>query len=91
MLTHSLGPIGQCMVRWAILKGAKKVYAIDSVPARLELAKAAGAQVISVNFKEVDVSKHVHELEPDGLDGMSYLSPPSLSPSPYFGIVDVMY
>lgn len=31
--------------------------------------------MITVNFKEVDVSKHVHELEPDGLDGASALLP----------------
>lgn len=63
-----LGPIGQCVVRWAILKGAKKVYAIDSVPARHALAKAAGPKVIPVNFKEVSVTKHIHELEPMGLN-----------------------
>lgn len=59
----------QCAARFAILKGAKKVYVIDAVPARLALAAAAGPQIVTVNFKEVDVSKHIHELEPQGLDG----------------------
>jgi len=63
-----MGPIGQCAARWAILKGAKKVYVIDAVPARLTLAQAAGDKIIPVNFKEVDVMKHIHELEPQGLD-----------------------
>lgn len=49
------------------------MYAIDAVPARLALAQAAGAEVVPVNFKEVDVSKHIIELEPSGLDGMSFL------------------
>ena len=65
----SLGPIGQACVRWALLKGASKVYAIDAVPARLELAQKAGGTVVPINFKEVDVCKTIKEQVPDGLDG----------------------
>jgi threonine dehydrogenase-like Zn-dependent dehydrogenase len=64
--------VKQCAARFALLKGAKKVYVIDAVPARLTLAQAAGPQIVPVNFKEVgDVMKHIIELEPQGLDGES--------------------
>ena len=64
-----LGPIGQCVVRWALLKGAKTVYAIDKVPTRLSVAKQAGSNVRPVDFGAEDVSKVIHEAEPQGLDG----------------------
>jgi len=63
-----LGPIGQCCVRWALIKGASKVYAIDTVPSRLALAQKAGSNVHVVDFNKENVSKYIHELEPDGLD-----------------------
>ncbi|RSH87076.1 hypothetical protein EHS25_003565 [Saitozyma podzolica] len=63
-----LGPIGQCAVRFALLKGAKKVYAIDTIPHRLALASKASSKVEVVDFKQVDVKKHIHEREPQGLD-----------------------
>ena len=59
------------MVRWAILKGAKKVYAIDSVPARLAMAQKAGAEVVTINRDEEDVKKVIPEAVPKGLDGTS--------------------
>ncbi|PFH49184.1 hypothetical protein AMATHDRAFT_63694, partial [Amanita thiersii Skay4041] len=63
-----LGPIGLCAVRWAQLKGASKVIAIDSVPERINFAqKRLGIEVI--NFKEhKDVSSRIYELVPRGLD-----------------------
>ena len=33
------GPIGQCVIRWAKLKGAARVILIDRVPSRLEFAR----------------------------------------------------
>ncbi len=62
-----LGPIGQCAVRWAFLKGAKRVIAIDCVPARLEMARKAGAETL--NFHEIkDISGKINEMVPLGLD-----------------------
>jgi threonine dehydrogenase-like Zn-dependent dehydrogenase len=62
-----LGPIGQCVVRFAFLKGAKRVIAIDAVPERLEMARKAGAEVI--NFKEVkDIPGKIYEMVDIGLD-----------------------
>src|SRR5690242_15619874 len=40
------GPVGQFAIRSAFLLGAKRVVAIDTVPERLELARAAGAETI---------------------------------------------
>jgi threonine dehydrogenase-like Zn-dependent dehydrogenase len=63
-----LGPIGQCAVRWALLKGAKRVIAIDCVPARLEMAgKVDGVETI--DFSQVkDVPAKILEMVDGGLD-----------------------
>jgi threonine dehydrogenase-like Zn-dependent dehydrogenase len=41
------GPVGQFAIRSAFLLGAGKVYAIDNVPERLQMAQQAGAIAIS--------------------------------------------
>jgi len=63
-----LGPIGQCVARWALLKGASRVIGIDTVPSRLAFAREkSGIEVI--DFKEhTDVTKKIHEMVPGGLD-----------------------
>lgn len=65
-----LGPIGQCSIRWALLKGAKEVVAIDCVPARLKMAEeAAPGKVRTLNFKEFsNVAGTLNEWYPGGLD-----------------------
>jgi threonine dehydrogenase-like Zn-dependent dehydrogenase len=40
------GPVGQMAIRSAFLLGAERVLAIDTVPERLALARAAGAETI---------------------------------------------
>ena len=47
------GPVGQFAIRSALLLGAAKVYAIDSVPERLAMAEAAGA--ITLDESQIDV------------------------------------
>src|SRR5579875_3750251 len=42
------GPVGQFAIRSAFMLGAERVIAIDTVPERLELARAAGA--ITIDF-----------------------------------------
>ena len=54
------GPVGQFAVRSALLQGAEKVIAIDHHANRLELAKAAGAEVL--NYHEVKVREALMEL-----------------------------
>ncbi len=46
------GPVGQFVIASAQLLGAGRVFAIDRVPSRLEMARAQGAEVI--NFEEED-------------------------------------
>lgn len=47
------GPVGQFAIRSAILMGAGRVIAIDTVPERLAMARAAGAETL--DFREVDI------------------------------------
>lgn len=47
------GPIGLCATAGARLKGASQIIAVDSLPKRLEAAKAMGAD-IALDYKRVD-------------------------------------
>src|SRR5690606_18725227 len=40
------GPVGQLTITSAMMKGAGRVFAIDHVPSRLEMARKQGAEVI---------------------------------------------
>ncbi|KAJ3263945.1 hypothetical protein HK104_006553 [Borealophlyctis nickersoniae] len=63
------GPVGLMAQSWSLFRGAKKVIAIDCVPARLALAKQKlGVDVTTINFKEEDVVKRIKELVPNGPD-----------------------
>ncbi len=53
------GPVGQFAIRSAFLLGAERVIAIDTVPERLALARAAGAETI--DFMEGNVYDRVIE------------------------------
>lgn len=46
------GPVGQFVIASCKLKGAARIFAIDTISSRLELAKSQGAEVI--DFNEVD-------------------------------------
>jgi 2-desacetyl-2-hydroxyethyl bacteriochlorophyllide A dehydrogenase len=52
-----LGPVGLCAVQAARAAGAAAVYAVDSVPARLEMAASFGAT--AVHLTDEDVAKTV--------------------------------
>jgi threonine dehydrogenase-like Zn-dependent dehydrogenase len=47
------GPIGLCATAGARLKGATTIIGVDTVPARLEIARAMGADVV-VDFQKSD-------------------------------------
>lgn len=47
------GPVGQMAIRSAFILGAERVIAIDTVPERLAMAQAAGAETI--DFRNADV------------------------------------
>ncbi|MCJ2135909.1 glutathione-dependent formaldehyde dehydrogenase [Methylobacterium sp. J-026] len=54
------GPVGQMTLRSALLLGAKQVVCIDSVPERLEMARAGGA--ISIDNSTESTVERLNEL-----------------------------
>jgi threonine dehydrogenase-like Zn-dependent dehydrogenase len=54
------GPVGQMAIRSAFLLGAERVIAIDTVPERMAMARAAGA--LTLNFKEEDIYENILEM-----------------------------
>ena len=54
------GPVGQMVVRSAVLLGAKQVVCIDRVPERLDMAEAGGA--ITINFDTQSVLERLNDL-----------------------------
>lgn len=43
------GPVGQFIITCAQLMGAGRIFAVDTIPSRLEMARAQGAEVIDFN------------------------------------------
>ena len=54
------GPVGQFAIRSAFLLGAGRVIAIDTVPERLALARAAGAETL--DFAKEDIYERIQDL-----------------------------
>lgn len=54
------GPVGQFAIRSCFMLGAGRVIAIDRVPERLEMARAAGAEAL--NFDDVDILEALREM-----------------------------
>ena len=54
------GPVAQFSIRSAFLLGAERVIAIDTVPERLAMARAAGA--ITIDFMAEDVYDRIQDL-----------------------------
>jgi len=54
------GPVAQFSIRSAFLLGAERVIAIDTVPERLQMARAAGA--ITIDFMKDDVYDRIQDL-----------------------------
>ncbi|KAH8589879.1 alcohol dehydrogenase [Bisporella sp. PMI_857] len=59
------GPVGLLAAYSAMLRGASKVYSIDHVQERLDLAKSIGA--IPINFNQSDPVEQIMALEPNGV------------------------
>lgn len=66
------GPVGQFAIRSALLLGAAKVIAIDSVPERLAMAETAGAVTIESGADVMDeLKEHTGGRGPDaGIDAV---------------------
>lgn len=59
------GPVGLMAAYSAILRGASRVYSVDYVSDRLQLAESIGA--IPINFRDTDPVEHILALEPNGV------------------------
>jgi threonine dehydrogenase-like Zn-dependent dehydrogenase len=53
------GPVGQFAIKSAFLLGAERVIAVDTIPERLALAKASGAETL--DFKKEDIYEAIQE------------------------------
>ena len=61
------GPVGLLTIKWCMIKGAKRVIAVDRVGYRLAHAKMYGAEV--VNFEEYDkTGAYLKEITSGGAD-----------------------
>ena len=52
VVVFGCGPVGQFAITSAFLRGAGRVLAVDTVPSRLEMARAQGAEVIDFNAED---------------------------------------
>lgn len=59
------GPVGLMATYSALLRGASRVYTVDHVQERLDVAKSIGA--IPINFAESDPVTQIQKLEPAGV------------------------
>jgi len=64
---QGLGPVGLCVAKWALIKGASRVIGVDKVPNRLAKAKEMGVDTVDFSVYS-DVARRIKELVPDGLD-----------------------
>lgn len=60
VLVFGCGPVGQFAIRSAFLLGAGRVLAVDTVPERLALARAAGAETL--DYSDPDLQDHVLQM-----------------------------
>jgi alcohol dehydrogenase len=67
VVVFAQGPIGLCATAGARLAGAALVIGVDSVPARLSVARKMGADVV-LNHKEQDVVAEIKRLTGGGAD-----------------------
>ena len=56
------GPVGQFVIRCALLLGASRVIAIDRYPLRLGLAEQAGERVTALDYRDGSVIEAIHDL-----------------------------
>ncbi|OJJ64210.1 hypothetical protein ASPSYDRAFT_167627 [Aspergillus sydowii CBS 593.65] len=59
------GPVGLLATYSAFLRGASRVYVVDSVPQRLEVAESLGG--IPINFAHTDAVEQILRHEPNGV------------------------
>jgi alcohol dehydrogenase len=67
VVVFAQGPIGLCATVGAKLAGASLIIGVDRIPARLEMARSMGADVV-INSAEQDVLSEVRRLTGGGAD-----------------------
>jgi threonine dehydrogenase-like Zn-dependent dehydrogenase len=67
VVVFALGPIGLCAVAGAKMSGAALVIGVDSVPARLDVGRQMGADIV-LNYKEQDVIAEIRRISGGGAD-----------------------
>lgn len=67
VVVFAQGPIGLCATAGAKLSGASLIIAVDRIPARLQVARSMGADVL-INSAEQDVVAEVKRLTGGGAD-----------------------
>ena len=67
VVVFAQGPIGLCATAGAKLSGASLIIGVDRIPARLEMARSMGADVV-INSAEQDVLAEVRRLTGGGAD-----------------------
>jgi len=60
VMVFGCGPVGQLAIRSALMLGAGRVIAVDTVPERLELARAADAETL--DSRETHLQEHILEI-----------------------------
>ncbi|CAG8960305.1 hypothetical protein HYFRA_00012379 [Hymenoscyphus fraxineus] len=66
VVVFGAGPAGLLVAYSALLRGAIRVYSVDRVPQRLEMAKKIGA--IPIDFSKGEADVQIMSLEPNGVD-----------------------
>ncbi|HZR29010.1 MAG TPA: zinc-dependent alcohol dehydrogenase [Terriglobales bacterium] len=52
VVVFGCGPVGQFTIASAKLMGAGRIFAVDTIPSRLEMARAQGAEIIDFNQED---------------------------------------
>ncbi|CAG8950441.1 hypothetical protein HYFRA_00006937 [Hymenoscyphus fraxineus] len=66
VVVFGAGPVGLLAAYSALLRGAAKVYSVDRVHERLNMAKSIGA--IPIDFSKSPADSQIMKLEPNGVD-----------------------
>ncbi|MDQ0217735.1 zinc-binding dehydrogenase [Peribacillus cavernae] len=61
VVVYACGPVGLCAIAGARLKGAGLIIGVDADPARMEIAKKMGADIV-LNFKTINVIEEIFRL-----------------------------
>jgi alcohol dehydrogenase len=61
VVVFAQGPIGLCATAGALMKGASRVFTVETIPARAEISRSLGAEVV-IDYEKEDVVETVMRL-----------------------------